>query len=252
MSRDPHAPRGPGAPPPAGEPVEPREDDAELLTAYIDGVAELSPAERRRVEARLAGDPATRADRAAVRTLIDQLRALPPEGAEPDWAAMERSIRRAVGPAGPRPWWRSWRWLTPVTMLATSAAMLLVMWARPAPIRAPEATTATGPGTGHLAREARPAEDTVALWLDGVEVDVELSASDLLGDAEAGDPVEPASLVGLLVGPSGPIDDDDLGQPGGEADAELGLLPSTDLAWIDQLDEAAIDRAERWFAGKKG
>ena len=39
--------------------------DAEtaLLTAYIDGVAELSPEERHRIEARLARDPDSRGGR---------------------------------------------------------------------------------------------------------------------------------------------------------------------------------------------
>jgi hypothetical protein len=35
------------------------------------------------------------------------------------------------------------------------------------------------------------------------------------------------------------------------ADAELGLLPTTDLAWVDGLDDAALERAERWLAGTK-
>src|SRR5262245_62960485 len=85
-----------------------------LLTAYVDGVAELSPDERKRIEARLADDPPARADEAEVRALLGRLRELPPEGNEPDWSAMERSIRAAVGSEVPRPWWRAWRWLVPV------------------------------------------------------------------------------------------------------------------------------------------
>src|SRR4051812_39433380 len=96
----------------AGETPRDRED--ELLTAYVDGVAELSPDERHRIEAHLAEQPRARADQAAVRALLDQLRALPHEGSEPDWVAMERSIRQAVGDAVPRPWWRNWRWLAPL------------------------------------------------------------------------------------------------------------------------------------------
>jgi hypothetical protein len=204
------------------------EQDTELLAAYVDGVAELDPDERHRVAARLAQDPEARADQAAVHTLLDQLRALPPEGAEPDWTAMERSIRAAVGPVVPRPWWRRWKMLAPAAMLATAAAVVLVMWARPAP--APVAARGdrlTGPTTTD---DPRPTDEVVALWLDGAEVDVELSASDLLGDDGDGeDDPTPA-----------------------DAGTEPGLLPSTDLAWVDGLDEDAIDRAERWLAGEKG
>jgi anti-sigma factor RsiW len=209
--------------------------DTELLTAYVDGVAELSPDERRRVEAQLAGDPQARADQAAVRTLLDQLRSLPAEGGEPDWMAMERSIRQAVGHDVPRPWWRRWRWIAPATMLATAAAVLLVMWARPASIAPPDPPV--------VARVAPPspaprnAEEIVPLWLDGAEVDVDLSASDMLGDSE--------------LGASGDSGDEDPAQPGADTD-EVALLPATDLAWIDRLDDAAIDRAERWLARKKG
>jgi len=207
------------------------EQDAELLTAYVDGVAELTPDERHRVSARLAVDPQAQADQAAVRTLIDRLRALPAEGAGPDWMAMERSIRQAVGEQVPRPWWRRWKWLAPATTLATAVTVLLVMWARPALIVAPEVPSGVDRGS-HDPRPAEDAEVIVALWLDGAEVDVDLSASDVLAAVTPGD--------------------DDPAQPGAELDAEPGLLPSTDLAWIDKLDDAAIDRAERWLARKKG
>ncbi|MEO7734226.1 MAG: hypothetical protein ABIY55_24900, partial [Kofleriaceae bacterium] len=67
---------------------EPTEHDrAALDTAYVDGVAELAPDERRAIEARLAADPAVRAEHAAVRRLLERMRAVPPEGNEPDWPA---------------------------------------------------------------------------------------------------------------------------------------------------------------------
>jgi hypothetical protein len=204
--------------------------DRELLSAYVDGVAELSPDERRRVEARLARDPQVRAEETAVRGLIDQLRALPPAGNEPDWAAMERSIRDAVGPEVPRVWWRRWQWLVPLSTCVTAAAVLFALWSRAAP-RDP---SFVGP-TVQDARPERPARpegperverdaDLVPLWLDGTEVDVDPSASDLLGPT---------------------IGEDDVTPP----DAELGaLLPPTNLGWVDHLDDAAVDRAERWLA----
>src|SRR5262245_48274792 len=142
-----------------------------LLTAYVDGVAELSPDERRRIEARLADDPRARTDEAALRTLLGRLRELPPEGNEPDWSAMERSIRAAVGSEVPRPWWRAWRWLVPLTSCATAAAVMLLLWSRPVairePVRAamPPAPTAPRPPTTPIERVDEPAA-IVPLWLD--------------------------------------------------------------------------------------
>jgi hypothetical protein len=210
------------------------EREAEFLTAYVDGVAELSADERRRIEARLARDPAARADEAGVRSLLDQLRALPPDGGEPDWAAMERSIHDAlaVGRSVPRPWWQSWRWLAPTATLATAMVVLLVMWRRPAALP-PTAV----PERGMHAPPALP-EDVVALWLDGAEVDVALSAADLLGDAVPGDD-EPA-----LPEPAADAAD-------AASAAELGLLSPADLAWVDRLDDAALTRAERWLAAAR-
>src|SRR5437667_9325055 len=94
-----------------------RERDVDhLLAAYVDGVAELTPDERKAVEARLASDPIARVEQAATRELLGSLRDLAPHGNEPDWSAMERAIGDAVGPSVPRPWWRSraLRWLVPV------------------------------------------------------------------------------------------------------------------------------------------
>jgi hypothetical protein len=226
--------------------------DDDLLAAYVDGVAELAPDERHRVEARLTGDPRARAGQAAVRALLDQLRALPSEGTEPDWATMERSIRASVGRDVPRPWWRRWTWLAPAALVAAAAALVLVMWSRPAPgvvLGDPRAV-------GSVADpDPRPADEVVALWLDGAEVDVDLSAADLLGDAAPNDPTDladladPADLADLADLAN---DNPDVAPP--DAAPARALLPATNLAWVDGLDDDAIDRAERWLAGagKKG
>jgi len=191
-----------------------------LDTAYVDGVAELSPDERRAIEARLAADPAVRAEHAAVRRLLARMRAVPPEGSEPDWSALERSIREAVGDELPRPWWRRWTWMAPLATAVAAAVVLLVVWGRPAP-------SPVRRGLPVLERPAPAAEltddDSIALWLDGAEVDVDPIAAEAL--------VEPADS------------DDDV--------TDVGLLPATDLAWVDNLDDEALDRAEHWLAGKK-
>jgi len=211
--------------PPVGS-IDPARSTA-LVTAYVDGVAELSPAERHEVEALLSRDPGARAEADAVHALLDRLRALPPEGDDPDWAAMERSIRQAVATAPPRPWWRRWQWLVPALTCATAAAVLLVIWPRaisPRPPHLPDAELTEHPTAG-------PPDEAsvVALWLDGTEVDVDVSAPDELGD------------LGIALGePEAP-------QPIEDAD-EVGLLPPTDLAWVDTLDDAALDRVERWLA----
>jgi anti-sigma factor RsiW len=203
-----------------------RRNTEELLAAHVDGVAELSPDERARVEALLARDEAARADRDATRAVIDQLRALPPQGHEPDWSAMARRIDDAVGPTVPRVWWRSWKWMVPIGALAVAAAVTLWL-VRPAPEQAPEVAAITH-DAGTLAAD----KPTVQLWLDGEAIEVADGDADRL-------------LDDLFDDNAAPIADDEEGD----------LLPSTDLGWVDDLDDASLDRVEHWLAhhdGKRG
>jgi anti-sigma factor RsiW len=240
MSRDRERPHGKDA---GKDAAKTAERDAELLTAYVDGVAELPGEERHAVETRLAGDPAARADAAAVQGLLGRLRALPPsDGDEPDWAAMERSIRQAVDAVPPRPWWRRWQWLVPAMTCATAAAVLVVLWPRT------PAVAVTVPGHPPVGSEPRPvappipealaADDDFALWLDGRVVDVDPGALRRLA-------AEPAPASAEL-----PVVEDVLGDvdPAGVPPDAGSLLPASDLAWLDALDDAALDRAERWLA----
>lgn len=229
-----------------------RRDPDALLAAYVDGIAELAVDERRGVEAWLEGQPSARTEAAAVQGILDRLRALPPahpsHGDEPDWSAMERSIRQAVADAPSRRWWQSWRWLVPAMTCVTAAALLFALWPRTeavpghsppsgaaAPVRASAVADAPHPERTEPAGE----RDTVALWLDGAEVDVDLS--------------EPAAREMLPDGAGS-------AEPGELSEAELpdetsddfGLLPTTDLAWVDGLDDAALVRAEHWLAGRPG
>ena len=199
-------------------------DPNELLSAYVDGVGELTTDERKIVEARLADDPAWRHEADAARSLLGQLRELSDEGAEPDWAAMERAIRDEVGPIVPRPWWRGWRWLVPIGPLAMAGAVLLLV------LRTPEKSADVGVTTP-VHRDAGvpiapPVPDeptTVPMWLDGAAVEIELETAELL--------------------------EDDGASPGD--DAEVGLLPTDDLAWVDELGDDDIAAAEAWLARKK-
>lgn len=204
----------------------------ELLAPYVDGVGELTSAERRAVE-RALDAPGGRDEEAAVRDVIDRLRALPPEGDEPDWAAMERAIHSAVGAEVPRPWWRRWRWIAPASTLVTAmAVMLVVLWRRP-----DAGMMIDAPDAGVPAAVAPPAPEVVALWLDGHAVEVDLALAPDALDAERGGAAE--------------------WQRAEDAEGdEVGLLPSADLGWVDQLDGDALSRAERWLEdaerGKKG
>ncbi len=199
----------------------------DLLAAYVDGVSELTAEERRALEERLAADDALRAEAAETRALLGRLRELPGgshgSGGEPDWAELERSIMDAVGPEVPRPWWRrlGWRWVMPAAALAVGAAILALV------VRAPEreadpapvigAPAPSGAGAGAPAPSGAPApgsRDTMALWLDGEGIEVVLDAEELLDVPW-------------------------------ESDHNLeDLLPASDLAWVDELVEDELARAE--------
>lgn len=213
--------------------------DDELTAAYLDGVAELTPDERKRVELRLA-DPAARAEADAMRGVIEDVRAMSQTArtgsSDPDWQKLEQSIRSAVGPTVPVPWWRKARWLAPISALATTAAIALV-WLHHVPQAEPAGAFAVvmphpieirEPAAPPIPVRPAPAASTT-MYIDGVVIDI--------GD------VDPETLF-------------DAGTPGANDvtadEADTGLLPAQDLGWIDELDEQAMQRAEHWLAHKKG
>lgn len=199
-----------------------RRDTSELLAVYVDGVTELSAEERRRVEARLADEPALRGEADATRTLLGELRDLPRIG-EPDWSALERSISDAVGPDAPKRW-RGWRFLVPAVALATAGAIAVLVLHDPPPaslVEEPIAKTTPAP----VPVESREPVEDLPFWLNGQTVEIELEALD--------------ALEALLVG------DEDEG-------TDDGLLSTSDLEWVDSLDEAALERAERWLDDRPG
>jgi hypothetical protein len=151
--------------------------------------------------------------------LVSRLRALPSEGKEPDWTALEREIRLAVGPQVPTSWWRKLRWLVPAGAIVTGAAIALLVMNHHSVVLTEPTTTQSRPPI------EQPTPDTTALWLDGHAVEV-------------GDDFDPSSLY-----------DDD----GSEeiADDSNALLPVDNLQWIDSLDDHALDRAEHWLDHKK-
>lgn len=198
----------------------PRNDD-ELLAAYADGVAELSPEERRRVEALLDSSETMRDELASTRETIDQLRALPPVGEEPDWKALERSIRSAVAdePIKVR-FWRTWqfRWLVPVFGMAVAAAAILIVMKT----GSPDEPIAVAPPPAPIVKHVEPpapapapvAADKVIIGGEAFDVgDLDLKALD--------DPEEAHDVV------------------------DGALLAEPDLHWMDHLDDKNLDRIEK-------
>ena len=206
----------------------PQTDD-ELLAAYCDGVTELTTDERKRVEALLATDARVRTDEAATRSLLGALRDLPADGVEPDWTAMERAIRTQIPDEVPRQWWRPmWRWLVPLTAVATMAMIALLAFGRDAETTARTSETPVARAVDAGVETFAPSVSTderVAIQLDGEDVVLEDSDDELLD-----------------------VDDMLLG----EADAGVeGLLSSDDLAWIDDLDDDDAAFAEKWLDERK-
>jgi len=198
-------------------------DDVELLSAYVDGVSELSLDERKRVDDLLARDPALRQQESATRALIGELRDLPPAGNEPDWSALERSIGDAVGKAVPVPWYARlrWRFIVPGIALAITGAILLVVFRDTKPeTKLPDQPTAIQTPAAEEPDEEALATST-PLWLDGTDLEVAIEA---------------AELFDL---------DWDLDEEAVPETAEL--LPPTDLEWVDDLDSESLDRAEHYL-----
>lgn len=169
--------------------------------------------------------------------LVGRLRALPPEGTEPDWKALEASIRDEVrNQPIAKPWWQRWQYLASLGALATTAGIALVVMKAHAP--APRHVAVTAPRDAGSVRaipeaQAATSEQAPALWLDGEPVDL--------------DEVETAALDQIVPDPE--IDEDtDVEMTDGTT--EDGILPVIDYGWLDTLDDDGVARAESWLARK--
>lgn len=216
----------------------------ELLAAYVDGVGEMDVEERRRVERYLASDPTARAEQAATRDVIDQLRELDHEPeAQPDWAAMERAIHAEVGDDVPRRsfWFHPkgigslgsslarWRFALPAFALGAAVIAILVIRDRSSsddetlPIAFVQKTELEQPVF------AQHGDERVTVYLDGTDLEIALDTAEA-ADEELDDLFDDRGVAEADI-------------PGDEA--SLGFLETTDLAWIDDLDDDALARAER-------
>jgi hypothetical protein len=203
----------------------------EMLAAYVDGVSELTSAEREGIEAQLRDHAELRTEELATRNLLGELRELGTaerDRAEPslDWAAMERSIRNAVGPEVPHPWWRRWRFMIPgMATLAVATAILVVIVRTPsAELVAPPPPVQDAAVAIHKPDPVRVAvqtDESAVVWLDGMDVALGPEADAVLDDLEAKD---------LR----------DVGSPLGGVE-----LVVSDLGWVDDLDESELDGIER-------
>jgi len=197
----------------------------ELLSAYVDGVGELSLEERRAVEKLLRDDPSARTDEAATRELLDGLRDLPPIGTEPSWTQLEQAISREVGGDVPRvAWWRrNLKWIESGLALATVAAVAMLWVSRGEP-----GEVIHGPTAPRVVEQPKP--DKVALWINDDAVEVgEADAQRLIDDF-----------------------DDEIQALATEDDgSDNSLLPASGLEWVDGLDDKALENAERWLERAK-
>jgi len=193
-----------------------RRDTAELLAAYADD-AELTADEKRRVEHMMIRDPGARADEAATRALLGKLRALP-SAKEPDWDALERSIRLAVPDEVKRPWWRSWRLSIPVVALAGIGALVFALTRSPAEQAAPIAKQAETPAPAPVVETTG---DVAAIYLDGDDIEI------------------PDDVDAELIEYSG-LGTDELA-------TSNSFLGDDDLAWIDELDDDELESAAGWL-----
>ena len=207
----------------------------ELLAAYVDGVGEMDVEERRRVERYLA-EPGAREEQAATRDLIDQLREIREPEPQVDWSAMERAIHAEVGDEVPKRslWSRSPARLAAAFALAAAAAILFLVLRGEADEASPIVFVPKPPAQTQTIEEPvfEQLDDRVTVYLDGTDLEIELDSVEEADEVDA--ELDELALLRDL-------EDADVGA----LEASLGFLEPTDLAWIDELDDDALARAER-------
>ena len=172
------------------------------------------------------------------RKLVARLRALPDEDGQPDWAALERDIGKAVDAEAvrPRPWaWLS-RWWRPALglgLVAAAAAIVIVAKREPASEperraeRAPDASVPIVEPDPPLAPEAPV--DTIGLGAEG-EIDPAEIDEELLDDVLA------------------ELDTEGWTDDGPQPHPDEGLVPDLGLDWVDDLDDDELDAVDQWLA----
>ncbi|MBX7101923.1 MAG: hypothetical protein K1X89_29675 [Myxococcaceae bacterium] len=121
-------------------------DDAEQLTAYIDG--ELSPEAVQALEARLAADPALRSLHAQLALTVAKVEALPPETVAVRPAARAAVLRRVAEPEERQGFFAAW--LTPRRLLPSLGLSVAVAIAVAVSLRGPHEREVDVPGEEEL------------------------------------------------------------------------------------------------------
>jgi len=206
----------------------------ELIATWAHRPGDLSPTERREVEALVKRSPEAQRDADEDRAVVAKVARLP--GGAPDWYALEQSIRAACDDAASELVPHRTRWRTAAGVgvgagLAAAAAVALWLASRSHP--APAIATATPPPIADLAGGLPGLDD-----VDEPALDRLLQALD---DGLPADPDDEDDDVAAL-------DDDadlrDWTAPPPPADE---LLPAADLGWVDDLDDAELDALNRWL-----
>jgi hypothetical protein len=185
--------------------------------------------------------------------LIAKIRALPVEGDEPDWRTLQAAIRAEVAQLPmPVPWWRNWRWLVPLSTLAATAAIVLVVAMQHGSPAPSVALTSHDAGIEKKIAPAEPsaadsqASNAPAMWLDGEAFeldDLDNAADDSLDALED----EAPSDLREVAAPE-PAGDATEGAAEGSIEA---MLPVDSYGWIDSLDDEAAARVEKALERKR-
>lgn len=198
----------------------------ELLEAWAHRPADLTDDERRRVEELVARLPAAARQADEARAMIARVAQLPAEGAEPVWSDLERAIRVACDEAPSSRWarfvdaMRGWKPAAGIGAGLVVAMAAFALW------------IGRGPDGGD---EVAAIDQQVDRALAGLEAggaegpDEPDDTSDEPGDTVAPDG---ASLAGWdEIAPTDELLDD----------------IASDLAWIDELDDAELDAVSAWL-----
>jgi hypothetical protein len=209
--------------------------DSDLVAAYLDGRAELTPEERTRAEAIIDANPV---DAEETTALLAELRDLPPP-ADPDFRQLEAAIAQALPP--PPAKGHRWGAISGVLAAAATIALFVAIRHDGRTPTFPDAAPAPAPAPiGHDPDTLAAAPH--AIYFNGEELDTAVDLDALPDDALDDALDEDADL--------GDLDDYvSLETASGSSASSFGGQFGAE---IDQLDDAALDRLDTWLASKKG
>ncbi len=248
---------------------EKKDSDLALLADLVGGIEPTDP-RFARSEALLA-DEASRAEVDEHRRLVALLKEHAPPSTNPNWRALEASIRRACEaerPA-PRPWMRWLRW--PALALGVAAAALalarlrteapeakspevaeadarpsaLVTAERPASPHVPSASSATNPPSAPSASSATDAPDLITAWAALPDEAGWLDRAE--GPSEGVEDALPRAAAITL----GLAEEESLREEGAELSFDVPEPGEPWLEELQQLDGESLRRLDAWLDSAK-